>query len=156
MAAVLISVALLITLLALALRRLQRLVEELQSKHVQERALPSLPTSDDGEVSSGALDSLRHKWLQEMRHEFLPDVDFDPYLSPPDINVLLSRYLCAEQVAAKSAFAFCLLPFAFHLPPTTCRRPPHPLASSRLTPQAARHTPRCACCRPTPPPSPYH
>lgn len=39
------------------------------------------------------LDDLRQRWLGTIRPKFEPDIDADPYLSPPDVDKLLKRSL---------------------------------------------------------------
>ena len=48
--------------------------------------------SDDAELCE-----LRKIWLEQLRPVFLPDAAVDPFLSPPDVNELLVRFLDAER-----------------------------------------------------------
>lgn len=42
------------------------------------------------------LDELRKLWHEEIRPDFAPDIDKDPFLSPPDVDTMLARFLKAE------------------------------------------------------------
>lgn len=52
-----------------------------------------------GHVESQAHDlaELRRLWQEDIRPQFMPDVDRDPYLSPADVDTLLVRFYRAER-----------------------------------------------------------
>lgn len=47
-------------------------------------------------VEKGLLE-LRQLWQERIRPGFAPEIDADPYLSPPDVDTLLLRFLQAER-----------------------------------------------------------
>jgi len=45
----------------------------------------------------GGVDELKRVWLEDIRPDFVPDIDEDPYLSPPDVEKMVGRFLQAEK-----------------------------------------------------------
>eukprot|EP00931_Biecheleriopsis_adriatica_P103355 TRINITY_DN78201_c0_g1_i1.p1 TRINITY_DN78201_c0_g1~~TRINITY_DN78201_c0_g1_i1.p1 ORF type:complete len:487 (+),score=112.35 TRINITY_DN78201_c0_g1_i1:84-1544(+) len=61
-------------------------------------AATSTPTASPASQVSPleGLEALRERWLQEIRPDFMPAIESDPYLSPRDLDAMLSRFLRAE------------------------------------------------------------
>eukprot|EP00930_Biecheleria_cincta_P046960 TRINITY_DN32483_c0_g1_i1.p1 TRINITY_DN32483_c0_g1~~TRINITY_DN32483_c0_g1_i1.p1 ORF type:complete len:423 (-),score=53.52 TRINITY_DN32483_c0_g1_i1:360-1628(-) len=49
-----------------------------------------------GNETLEGLGELRKIWEEEIRPDFAPDIDRDPFLSPPNVDTMLARFLKAE------------------------------------------------------------
>ena len=72
----------------------------LLSADVADRSCRTAPATS---ADTPGLSELRAIWLEEIRPRFLPGVALDPFLSPPDVNDVLRRFLDADRGSVQLA-----------------------------------------------------